>query len=177
MNEDRLIPAGNYKAVATQTDGAYAQIGMSTNGNQQVLINFEIIDGPMAGRRIPWWGFLTDKAWNRTVEALRYCGFKGDDLYLLSSQQLDQEVELVVEHSEYQGKTNARVKWVNTAFSGLKLAKPMDTNELRNFSAMMKDKIAQVKPHEGKKAEKGTTSVSSTDEIPPPSDEDEPLGF
>jgi hypothetical protein len=175
MTEDRLIPAGNYKAVAIQTDGAYAQIGMSTNGNQEVLINFEIIDGPMAGRRIPWWGFLTDKAWNRTVEALRYCGFKGDDLYLLPSQQLDQEVELVVEHSEYQGKTNARVRWVNAAFSGLKLAKPMDTNELRNFSAMMRDKIAQVKPHDGKKAEKGAASAPRGDEPTLPTDEELPF--
>lgn len=171
---ENMIPAGNYKAVATPVEGAYAQLGMSTTGNQQVLVQFEILEGPMAGRRIPWWGSFTDKSWTRTMEALRYCGFKSDDMYLLPEQTLDQEVAIVVEHSEYQGKTNARVRWVNAPHSGVKLAKPMNPSELRNFSAMMKAKAAQVKAVDGQKA--GSTPAPKTDDVPPPSDEDD-LGF
>jgi hypothetical protein len=167
-----ILAAGNYKAVATPVEGAYAQLGMSLAGNQQVLVQFKILEGPAMGRTIPWWGSFTDKSWTRTMEALRYCGFKGDDLYELPGQALDQEVGIVVEHSEYQGKTNARVRWVNAPSSGVKLAKPMDQNQLRNFSAMMKAKVAQVKAVEGKKA---SVSEAPAFETPPPSDEDDPF--
>jgi len=165
-----LVPQGAYKAAAVQVDGAYAQLGMSSTGNQQVLVQFEITDGPAAGRRVPWWGSFTDKAWNRTVEALRYCGFSGDDLSTLPEQDLNHEVSIVVEHSEYNGKTNARVRWVNAAMSGIKLAKPMSNDDLRNFGAMMRSRVATVKavevappPSAAKPAEASTPPSDDSD--------------
>jgi hypothetical protein len=145
MSEENLIPKGYYKAKATKNDGAYAQLGLSSAGNQQVLVQFEIVEGPAQGRRIAWWGNFTEKTWERTVESLRYCGFQGDELDTLPSQTLDQVVDVEVEHSEYLGKVSAKVKWVNAPYSGIKLTKPMGSQELRNFSALMKAKVASVK--------------------------------
>jgi hypothetical protein len=167
-----LISQGTYKAAAVQVDGTYAQIGMSSTGNQQVLVQFEILEGPAAGRRVPWWGSFTDKSWNRTVEALRYCGFSGDDLSTLPAQELNHEVSIVVEHSEYNGKTNARVRWVNAAVSGIKLSKPMNLDELRNFGAMMKARVATVKAVEVAppgviKPAISSSATASTDDDPP----------
>jgi hypothetical protein len=69
-----------------------------------------------------------------------------------------------------------RIAWVNAASSGIKLANPMGTDDLRRFAAAMKSRVAQVKPVEGKKAEKGTAATATAaEEPPPPSDEDVPF--
>lgn len=92
------LQAGTYKAVAVPVDvdgmSTYAQFGMTKGGNgkaptKQVAVQFELLEGPAAGARLTWFGYFTEKTWQRTVEALRYCGFKGDDLMDASAQQLN----------------------------------------------------------------------------------------
>jgi len=167
-----LISKGIHRAVAvpvSTADGqSWAQFGESSEkGTPQVVINFEILDGDDVGRRIAWIGYFTDKTVQRTVESLRFCGFTGDDLAGAVVQQLDQEVGIVVEHEEYDGKTRARVRWVNRAGGeGLKLEKPMDRTKLSQFSAMLKKTVAAVPAVAGKKAERSpapaTTGPSSS---------------
>jgi hypothetical protein len=183
MNEGNLIPAGQYKAVAVQVDvdgvPTFVQFG-TTKGNdgkagtKQVLVQFEILEGVHAGRRVPWWGYFSEKAWENTVKGLRACGFKGDDLAALPAQQLDQEVSIVVGVNEWNGKKNNRVEWVNASSGGIKLAAPMNGNDLRQFSAFMKSRAAKVPAVEGKKAEKDAPA-SANDEPPPPTDSDVPF--
>ena len=178
MNEGNLIPAGTYKAVAVQVevDGVptFVQFGTTKGkdgkaGTKQVLVQFELLEGQHAGRRVPWFGYFSEKAWENTVKGLRACGFKGEDLAALPSQQLDQEVSLVVGINEWEGKKNNRVEWVNAASGGIKLAAPMNGNDLRQFSAFMKSRTAKVPAVESKKAEKGAPAA---DEPPPPTDDD-----
>lgn len=179
---DNLLPAGTYKAVAmpVEVDGtiSYVQFGTSSGEKKtkQVLVQFEILEGPYAGRKVPWWGYFTQKTYTRTVESLRLCGFKGDDLMDLLTQELGNEVSIVTEVSEWNGKTNARVSWINSAGSGIKMANPMATNDLRAFAAQLKAKVGAIKEVPGKKAERGTAPAPEAAEpSPPPSDDDCPF--
>lgn len=185
-----LIPAGIYRAVAVQTevDGVptFVQFGTTKSkdgaqGKKQVLMQFEILDGQHAGRRVPWWGYFTEKSWANTVKGLRACGFKGDELHTLPAQQLDQEVSITIGINEWEGKQNNRVEWVNPASTGIKLADPMNGNDLRQFSAFMKSKAATIATVEGKKADKSQKSAGEPQQTgpqdsPPPDDSDD-LGF
>lgn len=170
-----LIPAGFYRAVAValnSPDGeTFVQFGESKNGNPQVVVNFEILEGEQAGRRIAWFGYFTEKTAPRTVESLRYCGFVGNDLAAAVTQQLDQEVQIVVGHEDYQGKTSAKVQWVNRGGGdGYRLEKSMDRNALRQFAAQMKGAVMSAPEVAGKKAERGAPPKGNG---PPPLSEDQ----
>lgn len=149
MSTSNLIPVGYYRAVAVPVniDGAefWAQFGETKAGAPQVAITFAILDGPQAGRRCAWFGYFTADTIKRTIESLRYCGFKGDELATLLTQKINQEVSITVEHNEWDGKVTARVAWVNAAGGGgIKLAKPLGTDQLRLFSAKMKMHVKGV---------------------------------
>lgn len=140
-----MIDPGTYKAVAIAED---VQFGKAKSGTKQVAIPFRVTEGDFAGHVITYFGFFTDKTWKRTLEALRYCGWKGDDLSELGP--LDQEVEIVVEHEEYDGKTRAKVAWVNRIGSGrVQLQDPMGDDELRQFAAQMRTRAQGVPEAEG----------------------------
>jgi hypothetical protein len=179
---DNLVPAGSYKAVAIPVDvdgtRSYAQFGVAgEKKTKQVLVQFEILEGPHVGRKVPWWGYFTQQTYTRTIEALRTCGFKGDDLMGLLSQELTSEVTIVTEISEWQGKYNARVRWINSS-GGIKMSNPMNTNDLRQFAAQMKAKTAAIKEVEGKKADREAVTQPETSHEPPPpppSDDDCPF--
>jgi len=158
----KLNSEGTFKAVArpVEVDGleTYVQFGMTKGGEgkepkKQVAINFELLEGPDAGERMVWFGYFSDATWERTVESLRYCGFKGDDLSDVVNQKLNQEVSIVVKHEEYQGETKARVAWVNKARSGFKMTAPMANKDLALFASAMKSRVARVPAVEADKVE------------------------
>ena len=148
-----MITEGYYNArpVRIKDDNGvdvWATFGRASTGTQQVLMQFELIDdGEHKGKKLPWFGFFTEGSWERTVESLRHCGFQGNDLHTLNEQKLDQVVSVKVEHETNQsnGRVYVRIAFVNAAGSGaVKLNNPMSRDELRDFSAMMKNKIAGV---------------------------------
>jgi hypothetical protein len=134
-----IVPAGQYRAVAVpaSVDGQkmWAQFGRSKEKlTPQVAVFFAILDdGPYRGRRLLWMGYFTENSTDRTIEALRLCGFKGDDLAALPNQDLDLEVSVTVENEEYEGKTRAKIAWVNAPGGGLKMSNPMNVVDLRKF--------------------------------------------
>jgi len=138
-----VINAGIYNGRAQSV-----QWGRTSKGAEQVALEFRIVEGdPEAiGQTVVWFGFFTDKTWERTMESLRYCGWKGDDLSAIRVEDLDQLVELVVEHDEYQGDINARVAWVNRPGGGgrLKLKDQLSPDEVRAFAARMKQRAKGV---------------------------------
>ena len=136
-----IIPEGKYAAVARQH-----KLGETSNGKEQIGIMFEIIRGPQAGRNVLWRGFFTEKTWERTLESLRFCGWKGDDLSNIG--ELPYEVEIDVEHENYRDKTFARVAWVNRR-GGVAMQNPLEGNALREFAAAMKRRAAQVQEVDG----------------------------
>lgn len=140
-----MVPEATYPAIVDSY-----QWGKTNAGKQQIVVTFKIIGEECRGQRIPWFGVFTDNTWKRVLESLRYCGWKGDDLNNLGN--LDQEVEIQVEHSEWDGKTNARVSWVNQPGGGtIKLNNPMDDSEVAKFAAKMKKRAAKVGEVDGAK--------------------------
>jgi hypothetical protein len=187
-----LIPAGYYRAVAAPVliDGAdfWAQFGETSTGNPQVAVQFAILDGPQQGRRVTWFGFFTEKTIKRTIESLRLCGLKGDNLEALLTQKLNQEVSITVGHNTWDNKTTARVEWVNApGGGGLKLEKPMNKDQLRMFSAKMKNHTRQVQEVAGQQVDAPAPAAGPPADAPdePPQDwasnspppMDEPLPF
>jgi len=166
-----LVPAGFYRAVAVPVtiDGhpVWGQLGRSKNkGTEQVAMYFAILDdGPYKGRRLLWVGFFTETSADRTIESLRFCGFRGDDLATVITGPLDQEVSITVEVEEYEGKKRSKVAWVNESGGGMKMANPMDAKDLRTFAAKFKAKV------KGKPEIQGTKTTA-----PPPGAATAPAG-
>ena len=148
MSEKEMIPQGFYPAVAVPTagdDGTHT-VRWGRAGEKktnQALVYFEILEGPHAEQRLPWFGFFSRQSYERTLQAFRYMGWRGDDL--MNPGPLDQKVQITVEHHTYNEKTYARVAWVNRLGQGaIKLNDPLTPDELRKFSSQMKSAFAKV---------------------------------
>jgi hypothetical protein len=159
-----LFPTGKYAAtVAVQNTEwgpmscVWAKAGTGTN---YVIVQFEVLRGPMAGRRISWFGYLTEATEERTFKGMRLCGFAGDDLDQFCDQRPENEVEIVVEHSEYKGKVSAKVAWINDPASGIKVEDPIRDKELRRFSAQFKARLKSLPAVAGIKAVREAPSAA-----------------
>jgi hypothetical protein len=162
-----MIEEGTFRARAVDAD-----LGWTQGGKPQVAVTFEILEGEDTGRNITWYGYFTDRTKERTIESLRFCGWKGDDISDLSSVNGDGEVSLVIEHEEYEGKTRAKVQWVNGG--GARLAKPMDANDAKAFAAKLKGIVAGVDAKMKSGGGRGGGPAPSLgDEAPPPIDDDD----
>jgi hypothetical protein len=130
------LEAGTYRACALE--GA---LGLTNTGKEQVAVKFDLLDFP--GQTITWYGYFTDNTTQSTFRGLRTAGWKGSDLSDLSdlSNPAGPEVYLVIERETYQGKTTAKVRWVNSA-GGLALKNAMVPEQAKAFAARMRDQLA-----------------------------------
>ncbi len=176
-----MIPEGIYAAVVvpveTPSGPLSIQFGPATaNSPFSAALSFEIINGPFSGQRITSFLYFGDKAsksgkttFERSIESLRICGFTGDDLDAFYTQKPDQEVSLTVKHETYTddsgaSKTTAKVAWINSPMRGFVIAKPLDTKDLRKFSAQFKGTLKRMPPVVTRKAERQPASASTAEE-------------
>ena len=120
-----------------------AALGLTSKGREQIAVTFDFVDP--AGTRLTWYGYFTDDTTERTIEALRACGWKGDDLSVFVEGQpvpegFDQEVELVVKHETWEGKTSARIAFVNSG-GGLALKNALTLDQAQSFAQRMRSRI------------------------------------
>jgi hypothetical protein len=125
--------AGTHRARAKEW-----ALGKSSAGNEQIAVMFEITQGENIGKSITWFGSFSDKAVDRTLDSLRHCGWSGDNFVELLGLDTN-EVELVVEAEEYEGKIRDKVRWVNRP-ARLALREQLDTSALSVFAARMRTK-------------------------------------
>lgn len=161
---------GKFKAKA-KTWG----LGEASTGNKEVAVLFDILDEAAEFSALTWRGHFSDAAWERTVESLRICGWEGDDLTKLEGLDKN-EVELVVEEEEYEGKTQTKVRWVNRIGS-LNIKAPLEGDKLKSFAAAMQSKIRAFDASKGRKRTNATgaqpsTSPSHRSPEPPPLTDD-----
>lgn len=161
------IANGTYKAKAID-----AKLGESSNGNPQVGVLFEITqEGESNGLRIPWYGSFSDAKCgdetvaDRTLRSLEYCGWGGDMSDLSGVVESGNEVSIVVEAETYQGKTRAKVQWVNAGgATAVAMKSTMADDKRLSFIDRMNARMA------GKRAGRGDDSHSagpvSVDDIP-----------
>lgn len=159
-----MAPEGTYKTRCTA-------IGIETTstGKEYVSADFEISDE--YGEEtfiVEWRGWLTDKAMKRTIESLRLMGWHGDDLFELARDGAkDNEVNVDVRHEEYNGKTTARIAFINSA--------DLDPAEIEKRRRALAEKFkaasADTKPTTAAKKEKKPKKESA----PAPSSDDFPV--
>ena len=136
-----MLAPGNYRGRPVR-----AALGITSKGTEQIAVEFELIEP--AGERMTWYGFFTEATTDRTIESLRHCGWQGVDLSVfIEGEQLpagfDREVDLVVKHEEYEGKTRARIAWVNSG-GGLAMKNVMDKVQGQTFAERMKRQIVAL---------------------------------
>lgn len=173
-----IIPAGTYRARAIE-----AQLGTTNTGKEQVAISFQLLTPGFEGQHLPYYGFFTESALEVTVKALRACGWTGIDLSDLAGIETN-EVNLVVEHEEYNGVTRAKVKWVNDGSAGL-LKNVLGDTERKAFANRMRGAIAAIgqgapkaapaKPAAPRPAPSNRTGGVLPPEPPPHTDSDLPF--
>jgi hypothetical protein len=164
-----MLEEGTYRGRASR-----AKLGKTSTGKEQVAVEFTFVDPP--GRRMTWFGFFTEATFDRTIEALRYCGWTGTDLADFAAADgllppgMDQEVELVVEHDEYKGKVSAKIAWVNSG-GGLALKDALSADQARSFAARMKGKILALDQSVGRKpAPQSKPAARPQTQTTPPTD-------
>jgi hypothetical protein len=156
-----------------------AALGVTGTGKEQIGVQFELQDPP--GQRMTWYGFFTDGTFDRTIEALRACGWTGSDLSEFGGETLpagfDQEVELVVKHEEYNGKISARIAFVNSG-GGLAMKEALDPTQAKSFAARMKGRILALDQSAGRKTQaRPRNSGAPRDEASPFSGGGEDIPF
>ena len=126
-------------------------LGRSGTGTPHVAVLFEDINGD----RITWYGYLTDKALERTVASLQILGWNpaehGGDIASLNGTGIlaGAEAEVVVEAEEYNGDIQMKVKWVNERGGGL--GSGMGADEAATFASDLRAKImGAAKPQPAK---------------------------
>lgn len=124
-------------------------LGETDKGTEQVAVEFEILTENAEMNHIVWYGYFSEKTWERTVESLRACGWEGADLTDLQGLEKN-EVELVIEDEEYNGNPVAKVRWVNRP-GGLALKAPLTGERARSFAATMREQIKAMDAAGGRK--------------------------
>ncbi len=155
-----MIPVGNFRAKATK-----AEPGKAKTGNEQVLVTFQITQGPQAGQEIVWRGMFTEKTTDRTIDSLILCGWDTID-YVSFTGITKNEVEIVVEHEpgrDDPSKSFARVAWVNDANRGPK-QEVMQAGELQSFAQRLKGKVLAAKERAAKKSDDSFNFGANADE-------------
>lgn len=111
-------------------------LGYSEKGNEQIAIRFELSEGEHAGQSRTYFGNFGDNSLDFTLNAMRNCGWQSDSLAELDDLGVN-EVELVIEEQEYQGKWRDQIRWVNRP-AALVLKKPMGPAEMQAFAQRMR---------------------------------------
>jgi len=141
-----MIKAGTFRARAVEGD-----LGIAQTGKEQVHIKFCITSGPDEGQHVIWFGYFNSpENAKRTLESLRFCGWAGTDISDLTGIDAN-EVEVVVEQEEYNGKTRAKVRWINEIGGGPSVSKRMTDVQRQAFAARMKGLAMATRPTEPKK--------------------------
>lgn len=144
MTEYQLLSPGKYRAHATAT-----AFRVTDNGNEELTIFFSIPRGeeepPVnVSKRL----YFTEKAREYSIEALRAAGFVGNDIISLldlsdASALLPAEVQVTIEHEDYNNKTYNSVSFINRIGGGPRpLSEQSPISAKAAFAAKMRGPLA-----------------------------------
>lgn len=133
-----LHETGRFRARAVE--GAW---GHTSNGVVQVAVQFQL----ETGAKLTWYGFMTEKTEERTMNSLIACGVS--DLESLTGLGSD-EVEVTVEHDTYNGNTRAKIAWVNRlGEGGVALKNKATPQEAKSFLSKHKGNFLKLQKATG----------------------------
>lgn len=128
------IAPGTYKAMPRD-----AVMGKTSKGAEQLGIAFEILDGDEKGKTITAYLYFSEKSVDRTLESLEHCGWDGESLRDLRTA-LTREVSIVVELDTYEGKTSAKVRWINSG-AGAAVKEKLEPAAIVSLEQRLKGKM------------------------------------
>lgn len=133
-----LIDAGVYRARALE-----AQVGQTSTGKEQVIVRFELLDEPYAGRRITYYGVMTERTEKTVTKGLLACGWDGasDDFAGITNN--DVELDIEIEEGRDQNLRN-RVRWINAMRAPL-TKNPLPENQRAAFFSRLRGRAEQLR--------------------------------
>jgi len=141
-----LVPAG---IQVVKCLAGTAVFGKASTGTEQIGIQCEITKGKYKGRTLNWYGAMTEKALDRTLEqlALAGCTFPGGNLKNLAGLG-STEFECQVEHSEHPetGDLQSRISWFGT---GVAMKEKLDDGALTALSKRVQGNVMALKKRLG----------------------------
>lgn len=172
-----LDHAGNFKCRVLHADSWFGESGAKKT--PYIGLPLEVDEGPDEGKHITHYMYLSDAAFDYSIEALAEAfGFDGD-LNALANGEVSFEGErcsITTEMEEFEGKMSCKVKWLNHVDRvGGNGITPMDTNALSSLlsrysgraKAVAKNKLgasgATVKPATAPVA---AAASAATDDLP-----------
>lgn len=134
----RDIPAGFYPGRAIAGSEQY---GSTSTGNDQIVLELAV---PALARNLTTFLVFSDGASSYSLDRLRACGWKGNDLSRLDGIDAN-EITVAVKYETYKGEEKMKVE-IQTGGGRFKLESPMDERQKRAFAARM---LPVVKGHGG----------------------------
>lgn len=119
------------------------ELGMASTGNEQVQVQFKILEGPDEGKDITWWGYFTEKTADRTLSSLALTGWDGEDVSVLNGLGT-KDVLLVIEDDHYNGEKKQRVQWINALTRPMKPKNEMSQADKSAFAAKMRGRTLKL---------------------------------
>jgi hypothetical protein len=137
---------------------------------EHVFLKFARSDDPSDA--IGWQGWFGDNIdkggkslTERTVDVLRVCGWKGDDLTDLAGVTAN-EVEIVVVEDDYKGSVSLKVRYVQEVGTAAKfMPEAMPSQQAKSFAERMKSRIHGERGTSGKK-QPGEPSKNDDGDLP-----------
>lgn len=160
MTTPNLPYEGLHRAHAIRTESAedksqkYCHWGTSRDkGTMYCRVGFKLLDAPFTGRIVYGDLYFTENTFERSAQSLRYMGLKSNSVLDANKEELDQIVSVDIKHETNEGKTYAKVAWVNRAGGGVvKVGAPVTRDQLMRFNQQMTSRLAAIQPVAGERA-------------------------
>ena len=173
MSDYNIIQEGRHRGVCIGTDHSYS----SVKGTPTISLGFRLSVGDADENRvITAFRYVTPNTEEHVIKDLLTLGWQGEDMGNINDAELTNEVELVIEHEEFEGKLRAKVKWINAIGGGMiKSETPMTEAQRADFGRQMKAKVREMrggkKPTGGAKKDEHPNAPGNTgQQVPPPDD-------
>ena len=99
-----MLPEGKYKAQAIE-----CVFNQSDDGKPQAIIRFVIVGGEQDGETITSYRYFTAAAAERAIRDMATIGARMEGGDVTDIEGIGIDVQIVVEHEEYQGKVRPKV--------------------------------------------------------------------
>lgn len=148
------MQTGRFKAIVLEK-----AVTKNSKDNPQVEIKLDVHFTEFETTSMVYKGQLSDGAIEHTLKALVACGIQGNSVF--DPVTAGQEVSVVVNEEEYEGKTRFKISWINKPLS---LGTPIPDVEGRVALKKFEGALAALRQKEGMMLK--NHAPQSKDEIP-----------
>jgi hypothetical protein len=155
-----MLPEGKHVARAT----GQHEWGQSDKGTDFLWLQFKLKGAE--DETIGAYLYFSEAAAARSIESLRHCGctFPDNDVTNLDGLT-SRDVQLVIEHEEWDGAMRAKVKWIN-ALAGVREEQKMSPAAKAGFKQRMKGALLASKSSAPPSDGAGPSSPAKDSDIP-----------